>query len=155
VLQERQFAQSARHSKKFLQDIGGRPWIQHFTWLGAGTYSRDAKALALNNLGAAEIFLGEFAAARAHLERSRKLDDENPLPYFNLAELELRGSVVSHRDRGRCAANRRDHIRGIERARSFAGMQSGGCWIVVRTGGSTRDPRRRALAPNVTGAPSQ
>jgi hypothetical protein len=73
LLRERQFAQSARHSKKFLQDIGRRPWIQHFTWVGAGTYSRDAKALALalNNLGAAEIFLGEFAAARAHLEQSR------------------------------------------------------------------------------------
>jgi len=88
LLQERHFAQSARHSKKFLQDIDRRPWIQHLTWLGSGTYSRDARAMALNNLGAAEIFLGEFAAARNHLEQSSKLDGENPLPYFNMFQLE-------------------------------------------------------------------
>lgn len=89
LLRERQFAQSARHSKKFLEDIDRRPWIQHLTWLGSGTYSRNAKAMALNNLGAAEIFLGEFAAARDHLEQSSRLDDENPLPYLNLGKLML------------------------------------------------------------------
>jgi ATP-dependent Clp protease adapter protein ClpS len=89
LLRERQFAQSARHSKKFLEDIGRRPWIQHLTWLGSGTYSRNAKAMALNNLGAAEISLGEFATARDHLEQSSRLDGENPLPYFNLAQLEM------------------------------------------------------------------
>jgi ATP-dependent Clp protease adapter protein ClpS len=89
LLRERQFAQSASHSKKFLVYIGRRPWIQHLTWLGSGTYSRDAKAMALNNLGAAEICLGEFAAARDHLEQSNRLDGENPLPYFNLAQLEM------------------------------------------------------------------
>jgi ATP-dependent Clp protease adapter protein ClpS len=89
LLRERQFAQSARHSKKFLEDIGRRPWIQHLTWLGSGTYSRNAKAMALNNLGAAEISLGDFAAARDHLEQSSNLDGENPLPYFNLAQLEM------------------------------------------------------------------
>jgi len=43
LLRERQFAQSASHSKKFLEYIGTRPWIQHLTWFGSGTYSRDAK----------------------------------------------------------------------------------------------------------------
>lgn len=45
--------------------------------------------MALNNLGAAEIHLGKLAAARDHLEQSRNLDCENPLPYFNLAKLEM------------------------------------------------------------------
>jgi ATP-dependent Clp protease adapter protein ClpS len=98
LLHNRQFAQSARCSRKFLEDIDRRPWIQHFTWLGSGTYSRNAKALALNNLGAAELFLGEFAAAREHFEQSRKLDDENPLPYVNLAQLEL---ILGDRARSR------------------------------------------------------
>jgi ATP-dependent Clp protease adapter protein ClpS len=99
LLRERQFAQSARHTKKFLEDIGRRPWIQHLTWLGSGTYSRNAKAMALNNLGAAEMLLGEFAAARDHLEQSSRLDGENPLPYFNLAKLEMiLGNEAKSRD---------------------------------------------------------
>jgi ATP-dependent Clp protease adapter protein ClpS len=99
LLRERQFAQSARHSKRFLQDIDRRPWIQHLTWLGSGVYSRNAKAMALNNLGAAEIFLGEFAAARGHLEQSSRLDDENPLPYLNLAKLmRILGDEAGSRD---------------------------------------------------------
>jgi ATP-dependent Clp protease adapter protein ClpS len=88
LLRARRFAQSARHSEQFLEDIHRRPWIQHLTWLGSGVHSRNATAMALNNLGAAEIFLGKFAAARDHLEESRRLDYENPLPYFNLARLE-------------------------------------------------------------------
>ena len=99
LLRERQFAQSARHSEKFLEQIGRRPWIRHLTWLGSGIYSRNAKAMALNNLGAAEIYLGESAAARDHLEQSRKLDCENPLPYFNLAKLEMiQGNELGSRD---------------------------------------------------------
>jgi len=55
--------------------------------------------MALNNLGAAEICLGEFAAARDHLEQSKRLDGENPLPYFNLAQLEMvLGNDATSRD---------------------------------------------------------
>jgi ATP-dependent Clp protease adapter protein ClpS len=113
LLQERQFAQSARHSKKFLEDIGRRPWIQHLTWLGSGTYSRNAKSMALNNLGAAEIFLGEFAASRDHLEQSSRLDDENPLPYFNLAQLEM---ILGNKARSRDSleqAKRRGYTKNL------------------------------------------
>ena len=87
LLNERRFAESARHTNRFLEQLARRPWIRHLIWLGAGTYSRDPKSLALNNLGAAEMFLGNFEAARGHLEESRQLDPENPLPYFNLAQL--------------------------------------------------------------------
>ena len=113
LLQERQFAQSVRHSKKFLEDIGRRPWIRHLTWLGSGTYSRDAKALALNNLGAAELFLGEFTASRDHLEQSRRLDDENPLPYFNMAQLEL---ILGNKEKSRDSleqAKRRGYTKSL------------------------------------------
>jgi len=33
--------------------------------------------------------MGNFDDARHHLEESRKLDDENPLPYFNLTQLHM------------------------------------------------------------------
>lgn len=87
LLNERRFAESVRHTNRFLEQLAHRPWIRHLIWLGGGTYSRDPKSLALNNLGAAEMSLGHFEAARAHLEESRQLDSENPLPYFNLALL--------------------------------------------------------------------
>ena len=87
LLNERRFAESARHTNRFLEQLARRPWIRHFIWLGTGTYSRDPKSLALNNLGAAEMSLGHFEVARGHLEESRQLDSENPLPYFNLALL--------------------------------------------------------------------
>lgn len=89
LLNERRFEESAQHSRRFLDLLARRPWIKHFTWLGTATYSRDPGSLALNNLGAAEMFLGQFEIAEKHLEESRRLDDENPLPYFNLAQLHM------------------------------------------------------------------
>lgn len=41
----------------------------------------------LNNLGAAEIPLGRFEDARTHLNASLAIDNENPLPYFNLSRV--------------------------------------------------------------------
>jgi hypothetical protein len=87
LLNEGKFEASADHSKRFLGTLVRRPWIRHLIWLGSGTYSRDPKSLALNNLGAAEMFLGNFDGAEQHLEESRRTDSENPLPCFNLAQL--------------------------------------------------------------------
>jgi tetratricopeptide (TPR) repeat protein len=89
LLNERRFEESARLSKRFLDLLARRQWIGHLIWLGTGTYSRDPKSLALNNLGAAEMFLGRFEEAKRHLEESRSADDENPIPYFNLAQLHM------------------------------------------------------------------
>ena len=41
--------------------------------------------MALNNLGAAEIGLGEMDAAKVHLEEALAEDPQSPLPVFNLA----------------------------------------------------------------------
>jgi tetratricopeptide (TPR) repeat protein len=64
-----------------------RPWLKKLIWLGSGSYSRDPECLALNNLGAAEIKLGEFESARRHLEAAIAVDRQSPLPYFNLGAL--------------------------------------------------------------------
>lgn len=85
LLKERQYEESARHSQAFLDQLRARPWIRHLTWLGGGTYSRSAESLALNNLGAVEIMLDRLDDARAHLEAAIRCDEENPLPYLNLA----------------------------------------------------------------------
>ena len=89
LLNAKQFEESARYSQQFLSELAKRAWIKNLTWLGSGTYSRDPEALALNNLGAAEMCLGRFEAAEAHLRQSIRVDGENPLPYFNLGQLRL------------------------------------------------------------------
>lgn len=86
-LNQREYAESRRHSALFVAEVRRRPWLKKLIWLGSASYSRDAESLALNNLGAAEIGLGEFASARAHLESSIEVDRQNPLPYFNIGVL--------------------------------------------------------------------
>jgi len=87
LLNCKQYEESIRHSTAFLERLTTRPWLKKLIWLGHGVYSRDPEALALNNLGAAELALGRTEVARSHLEASISVDDENPLPFFNLAVL--------------------------------------------------------------------
>ena len=87
LLHAREFEKSRQHSAAFLDQVAAKPWLKHLIWLGSSTYSRDPEALALNNLGAAEIQLGHDTAARIHLEASIAVDPDNPLPYVNLAVL--------------------------------------------------------------------
>jgi len=89
LLNQRRFEESAQHSLRFLHSLDQRPWIRHLIWLGSGTFSRNPKSMALNNLGAAEMCLGQFEQAKRHLEEARKSDGESPLPYFNLAQLHM------------------------------------------------------------------
>lgn len=87
LLRVRRFAESKQCSQRFLADVRARPWLKRLIWLGLSTYSRDPEALALNNLGAAEIMLGEWDQAQEHLHASLAVDPLNPLPCFNLGKL--------------------------------------------------------------------
>jgi tetratricopeptide (TPR) repeat protein len=87
LLNEKQYAESKRHSELFLVDVRQRPWLKKLIWLGSGSYSRDPEAMALNNLGAAEIKLGDVDSAREHLDASIAVDSLNPLPFFNIGSL--------------------------------------------------------------------
>lgn len=87
LLKARDFAESKRHSERFLATLRKRPWLRKLIWLGAGVYSRDPEAHALNNLGAAEIGLGDLEAARTHLLASITVDRHNPLPALNMGIL--------------------------------------------------------------------
>lgn len=87
LLKAHQYEESIQYSEAFLYQLKLRPWIRHLIWLGTGTCSRDAEALALNNLGAAEVALGRWEAARLHLNASLSKDSENPLLYHNLSRL--------------------------------------------------------------------
>lgn len=87
LLNARDFAASKFHSERFLEYFRGHRWIRHLVWLGSSTYSRNPEVLALNNLGAAEIGLGEHDPARAQLNAAIALDPLSPLPFYNLGVL--------------------------------------------------------------------
>ncbi len=87
LLNARRFTESRRHSLLFLEAIRRRPYLRYFVWLGSSSYSRDPKVLALNNLGAAELALGEKAAAQSHFEAAMQFDPHCPLPHFNMGVL--------------------------------------------------------------------
>jgi len=58
--------------------------------------------MALNNLGAAEIRLGEVDPGRGHLDQAIRLDPLCPLPFYNLGLLaEAEGDAE---EAGRCFA---------------------------------------------------
>jgi tetratricopeptide (TPR) repeat protein len=95
LLNAREFAASKICSQRFLEEVGSKPWLKKLVWLGSGSYSRDPEALALNNLGAAEVQLGELTLARQHLDRAIEVDPLCPLPYFNTGAL-LAASGMPH-----------------------------------------------------------
>ncbi|HEY2068536.1 MAG TPA: tetratricopeptide repeat protein [Rhizomicrobium sp.] len=84
LLNAREYPESKRSSERFLVEVHKRPWIRKLIWLGASTYSRDPEVIALNNLGAAEMQLGEHDAARRHLNQAIALDPLCPLPFVTL-----------------------------------------------------------------------
>lgn len=89
-LNQRDYQMSKVHSERFLAQLRERPWLRRLVWLGTSSYSLSAEVLALNNLGAAELALGEFDAAREHLNQAIALDPQCPMPYKNMGALILR-----------------------------------------------------------------
>ncbi len=87
LLKEGKYAQSKARSESFLSQLQAKPWIRRLIWVSGSPYSRNPEVWALNNLGAAEMRLGEIDSARQHLQRAIELDSECPLPYFNMGIL--------------------------------------------------------------------
>jgi len=90
TLNLRDYQVSKVHSERFLAQLRERPWLRQLIWLGTSSYTLNVEVLALNNLGAAEMALGEFKTARAHLNQAIALDPQCPLPYKNMGALILR-----------------------------------------------------------------
>jgi tetratricopeptide (TPR) repeat protein len=89
-LHRRNFSASKAHSEQFLAELRDRPWLARLIWLGTSSYSVSAEAMALNNLGTAELELGEVDAARNHFNEAIAADLKCPLPYRNMGLLVLR-----------------------------------------------------------------
>jgi ATP-dependent Clp protease adaptor protein ClpS len=92
-LVRRDFARSKDHSQRFIAQLEEQPWRGKFIALGLSAYSRNAEALARNNLGAAMLQLGEFEEAREQLSRAIALDPKGPLPHLNMGTLLLHSAT--------------------------------------------------------------
>jgi tetratricopeptide (TPR) repeat protein len=87
LVDERRFAESLPFGERFLDRIRARPGLKRLVWLSWPAYSPDIEAMALNNLGAAHLELGDFEAAERRLGEAMALDPLYPVPVFNLAML--------------------------------------------------------------------
>jgi len=87
---------SLKYFERFLSEVKRRPWLKHFIWLSWGFYTRDIEVMTHNNMGAAQLGLGQLAEAEQHFDMARQIDSQAPLPYYNLALLaQIRGDADS------------------------------------------------------------
>ena len=99
LMDARRFAEAIPHFERFLEHIRAQPGLKKFIWLSAGIYTRDVEAMALNNLGAVRLELGELDRVEAPLRQALVLDPDYPIPYVNLAHLAvLRGDTAMAAD---------------------------------------------------------
>lgn len=76
---------SIPYTSRFLDQIRRHPGRKRLLWLAWSVYTPDAEAMALNNLGAAHLRTGDFAAAADALRSAIAVDPQYPIPYYNLA----------------------------------------------------------------------
>jgi tetratricopeptide (TPR) repeat protein len=94
LMDARRFAEAISHFERFLERLQARPRLKRLIWLSAGIYTHDVEAMALNNIGAARLELGQLDQVESPLRRALAVDPDYPLPYVNLARLAvLRGDV--------------------------------------------------------------
>jgi tetratricopeptide (TPR) repeat protein len=94
LMDSRRVAEAVPFFERFLERVRGRPWLRRLIWLSAGIYTVDVEAMALNNLGASYLELGDLDRVEAPLRQALAIDPDYPVPYVNLALLaEARGDL--------------------------------------------------------------
>ena len=92
------FKQSIPYFEKFIVELNSRPHLKKLLWLSWSIYTPEIKSMALNNLGAAYLELGDLETAEKQFQSALSLDPDYPIPYFNLAIVnELRQEHVKAR----------------------------------------------------------
>jgi hypothetical protein len=75
------------HFSSFLNTINAQPWRKAALWLSWSIYTPNVEAMTQNNIGAAQLNLGNLTPAEAALNAALALDPQYPLPHANLALL--------------------------------------------------------------------
>ncbi len=70
---------------RFLSRLEAQPWRRWALWLSWSMYSPSAKAMALNNIGAAQAALGHVESAEQYWKLAIEEDKLFPVPYANLS----------------------------------------------------------------------
>ena len=89
LLQQKKYRDSITYSQFFLNDCDRNPWIVHLIWCGPSFYTIFPKAMALNNIAAAYIELGELATAENFCQQALEIDKLYAIPYYNLAVISI------------------------------------------------------------------
>ena len=71
--------------ERFLATLRKQPWRARLIYLTWSLYTWNVEAMTRNNIGAAEMMRGRFAAAREQFNAALALDSGYALPYANLA----------------------------------------------------------------------
>jgi len=83
---DRNDAESAlTHFNSFLSTIKAQPWRKPALWLSWSLYTPNLEAMTRNNIGSAQLTLGDLASAEEAWNAALVLDPLYPLPHANLA----------------------------------------------------------------------
>lgn len=78
---------AVKEYRAFLVRLERHRWLRRVWWLAWATYTRDPKAMTLNNLGGCLVDLGNLDEAEGCLREAIVIDPLYPVPHANLAEL--------------------------------------------------------------------
>lgn len=93
LLDAGRFAEAVSHLERFLESIRLNPRREMLLWLSWSVYTPNVTAMALNNIGIAQLNLGDLDSAEVTLARALDVDPLYPLPHFNIAVIqEMRGN---------------------------------------------------------------
>ncbi|WP_293368329.1 hypothetical protein [Nevskia sp.] len=109
--------------ERFIGYVQRYPHLSKLLWLSWSIYTPSVVAMATNNLGCAQLELGEVNEAEQAFTNAIAQDPLYPLPHFNMA--------IVHELRG----NRAQAIEAIEKARRL-GYTGGTVDTVIRKGQS-------------------
>src|SRR5262245_6475099 len=85
--------EAVAYLERFIALVRVQPWRKRLLWLSWSVYTPDAEAMALNNLGAAKLALGQQSASEQAFKEALTLDPLYPVPHFNIAVLhQIRGN---------------------------------------------------------------
>jgi len=82
-----QFEDSIESSRSFIRLLKARPNLRRLWWLAWSVYTRDPLAMALNNIGSAQLELGRLEEAESSFQEALDADPQYPIPHYNLALL--------------------------------------------------------------------
>ena len=108
---DRNSAESAlTHFNSFLSTIKAQPWRKPALWLSWSLYTPNVEAMTRNNIGSAQLSLGDLASAEEAWNAALALDPLYPLPHANLALVaaarDNKVAMAQHLDKARALGYR-------------------------------------------------